>query len=438
MISRRHAHIVCLLFIASILLPQGVGFKLPGGLPNMDLPRLAIIALQAVFLAHVLYRGKFAVPAPRTLLLLFALTFWQIVSAYFSASPSNSLMWALGNGLSYWGFGFALIVFLGSEKYRPLVVKTLTLVGFVIAAWSTIELLTQHKLVPYRNIWSNAEYELFSTALRRRIPTLDRLYDNLYITPYMSIGPFANQSALAAVICALGGFTFIRPKMRVVSTLCSVGLFALSVLGTQSRAGILAAFVMILLSTLWSKPRMKWAVLLGMGIATLATFLALTLTVGKSAVVEVARYSVQDAVSVNDETGDEETGRGFYGRFAGLMLLLSQMKQWWLFGFGPGSLLDADRVQTSIALSSDPGSFFVFFFESGLPAGLLLTAILLNSVIKGLKSEDLNVRAATLGIIGFGVTSLSSIVPHGWGITIFLAGLIESWSREKGPTKMTA
>src|SRR5437773_294022 len=86
------------LFCCAVLLPQGVGFKLAPALPNIDLPRLAMLALLGLFVFQA-PKIRFTIfnNAPRTLTMLLALAAWQFLCAFVSASPKWSAIWAIGN-----------------------------------------------------------------------------------------------------------------------------------------------------------------------------------------------------------------------------------------------------------------------------------------------------------------------------------------------------
>ncbi|MBI3954323.1 MAG: hypothetical protein HY330_07400, partial [Chloroflexi bacterium] len=179
----RASTVALVLLGLAVLLPQGIGFRLPQGLLNLDLPRLAMVALVALFFLRTLGSGRLAINgAPRTLTLLLLLAAWQLVSALASEAPGASLVRAIGNALTIWLFAFAFISLAGADSQRPRVVKTLTIIGILLAAWSIFELVTQTKLFPHRNIWEGDELLRFSTTLRRVYPSLD------IQLPYMSIG----------------------------------------------------------------------------------------------------------------------------------------------------------------------------------------------------------------------------------------------------------
>lgn len=412
----QYSTVALILFVLSILLPQGVGFRLPGGLPNLDLPRLAVLVLLGLFFLKGLSSGRISINgAPRTLTLLFLLSVWQFISALVAESPSEAMIWAVGNTCNFWLFAFAIISLAGHKIKHHQVAKAFATAGIILAVWSIVELITQKKIFALRNIWAESELQLFSTTLRRVYPSLG------IELPLMSIGPFATNHALSGALCALGGFLiFYQCKLGKRCWITTV-IFILAIMATQSRTGIIAATLMILISIIWDKSGMKRFLPL---IIVTAMFLIAIVWLDLE---QIIAYSFR----FSDFTGEKESVGTVAARAFGLQLLFEQIDKWWLFGAGPGSLFDSDRVISSIKIYSDPGSFFAFFVESGLPAGLMLSWLILTSIVDGIRSADLFTRAATIGIIGFSVTALVSLNPFGWGITLVLAGMVESWS--KGP-----
>lgn len=402
------------LFAGAILLPQGVGFRSAAGLPNVDLPRLCMLGAILLLLLRAGSSGSFPIRgAQRTMGLLAALAVWQVVAAVWSESPRASVIWAVGNLLTMWLYALAIISLAAGERHRERVVRMLTTVAVILAAWSVIELVTQHKLVPVRNLWSGAEGVRFSTSLRRLIP------GSTIVLPLMSIGPFAVNLTLAGALCALGGFLLVAAgKTRRIHRV-HVALFILGVLATQSRVGVLAMAAMLLANSRWvgSRRERRRALFITIAVAFVAVLMGGEgLRLAMSAALEGARAGA-------------ESGGSLGTRLANLRLVAEQFRNWWLVGFGPGSLFDADRVVTSVRLMGDLGSYFAFFLESGLPTGVMMTLLMLASVRDGLRSRVAETRAAAVGLIGFWITALSSITPWGWGMALALAGFVESWAR---------
>ncbi len=418
--KRTATRLTMALFAGSILLPQGVGLPLPGGLPNLDLPRLAMLAVILLLVVKVTSTGRLDVRgAPRTLTLLAALSVWQMVSAAASEAPRGATVWALGNLLTTWLFAFAVISLAGGMKRREQVVRVLTVVAVLLSLWSVAEMVTQHKLVPVRNLWSGEESQSFSTSLRRLIP------GSSIALPLISIGPFAVNLTLAGVLCTLAGFLLVRGRTSARWHRFHIALLALALFATQSRAAILAFAVMVVinLAAIGTLRERRRLIMVVAG--------ALVLLLGGTQLWLALSTAYADAIAADSSSGS------LGSRVGGLRLLADQFNRWWLVGFGPGSLFDGDRVPTSIQVFSDPGSYFAFFVESGLIAGLMLTALVVLSVRDGLRSRMVETRGAALGLIGFWITTLSSITPWGWGIALALAGLVESWTRGERRSRLS-
>lgn len=409
----RLSTITLLLLGGAVLLPQGVGIRSPGGLPNFDLPRLCALGVIGLFLIRSLITGRMPLRgAPRTLGLLVFIALWQVVAALSSASPAASLMWAGGNALTMWLFAIASISLVGGHEYRARVARTITIVALLLSAWSVLELVTQRKLVPVRNLWRADELgQSFSTTLRRLIPGTS------IMLPYMSIGPFSQNLTLAGALCGLGGFLVAR-RGRQRASRSRIALFITAVLATQSRVGTLAmAFMLFMSSSGKRRYRDRWRLMV-----TAAVVVLLIAFIGGNQI----RMAVQEALS---DAGSSQSVGSFSMRFRSLQFLLAAAGDWWLVGYGPGSILDADRVVTSVQTLSDPGSYFAFYLESGMPTGLAVTLIMFASIRNGLRSATTESRAAAVSLAGFWVTTLSSITPWSWGMALAIAGFVEGWTR---------
>lgn len=404
--------VTLLLFAGAILLPQGIGVRSPAGLPNVDLPRLSAIGVIVLLVLRLLTTGRVRLgQAPRTLVLLAFVACWQLVAALASDSPAASAMWALGNALTIWLFAFAAISLIGGDATRPRVVRMITILALILSAWSVFELVTQQKVFPSRNLWSG-EGTKFSTSMRRLIP------GSTIMLPFMSLGPFALNLTLAGALCAVGGFLLRRESGRRPRR-WRIALFVLAVLATQSRAGIIAMAVMLMINSGGaSRFRERWRLMVMTG-----GVIAIALFFGGERVWLAVQTAFRDAGSGESSAGSFST------RFANLQSIIEGVGTWGLVGYGPGSIFDADRVVTSVKVIGDPGSYFAFFLESGLPAGLAITVIMFVSVREGLRSKLPETRAAAVGLIGFWITTLSSITPWSWGMALALAGFVEGWTR---------
>ena len=364
----------------------------------MDLPRVAILGVLLLLATKSILTGRFALRgARRTLTLLVGLAVWQVLSAITADARGGALTWAVGNILTMWGFAIAVTSLTGGADQRARVARVLVLLATILALWSIGELVTQHKLFPTRNLFIESG-QRFSTTLRRLIPGSRGI-----ILPYMSIGPFASSLSFAGVLCALGGFLLVATEKARRSTIrLRVAMFVAAVMATQSRVGVLAAAAMLAGTTLWGRSReRRWT------LPVAATMVATILMLGGSQL----RLAFQTAYS-GVVAGEES--RGSLGRrLRNLEAMRDDFGEWWLLGFGPGSLFDADRVASSVQLFTDPGSLFAFFLESGMPAGLMLTVLVVTSIRTGSRSQIAEARAAAIGLLGFSITTLSSITP--WG-----------------------
>lgn len=412
---------------ASILLPQGVGLRLAPSLPNLDLPRFMMLAMLALLLTQA---PKFDASAfrhaPRTLGLLIGISIWHFLSATASSSPRWSMLWAIGNVITYWGFAFAVIVLAGPIVREQKLAHVLLALAALLALWSAFEFITQIRVIAERNIYAGAEHVLYSPSLRRRV-----LVNGVEIAmPIMSIGPYAINLTLGAVLCALGGFLLVRHYVSNVLYILAVTLFVFAILSTQSRVAAIATGLMLLIAFVWATSRRDRIYIVLSSIAAVAIFV---LIFGPSDFLLAFGNKFFGGVILNGDVAQSGSAPGDSGtvqaRWYGLTLLWEQIGKFWLLGYGPGSVSDAARTGTTLGFYSDQGSFFGFFLELGLVGGSMIAIALLASMVEGIRSRDAKTRAAALGLIGFSVTTLSSVTPWGWGVALVLAGLVESWAR---------
>lgn len=402
------------LFAGSVLLPQGVGLPLPGGLPNLDLPRLAVVALVSLFLLRTFLTGQVNLGgAPRTMAMLALLAVWQVISAY-STGSTGSMIWAVGNAVSFWGFGIACISLMQPNVERDRVIRMLFWVIVILAVWSVFEMVTQQKVFPTRNLWTGGGR--FSTTLRRVIPgAIVRL-------PLMSIGPYAVNLTLGGALCTLGGFLVLRPYQTGARKLLAYSLFFAAVLATQSRAALLAVTVMLILMIFFEQ-RMRHRVIM---LSSLVAVAAALFLMAAPKIILLIRYMRWEAMA-----GAEVMGGSAGARLMGMGMLVEQVDKWWLFGTGPGSVGDTDRVSGGVQYMSDAGHLVGTYVETGLIGGSLLMFLLLFSIRDGVMSKDPYLRAAAVGLVGYFITAMISVTPWNLATALVVAGVAESWRKQE-------
>lgn len=425
------------LLMGVLLLPHGVGIKPPLELPKLDLPRLSMLAMLGTAAIYLILRparlALFRV-APRTMTLLAFIAIWQLVSAVMMGRGLWSYYWVIGSFIGFWGFATAFLLLAGQPEYRPMVVRALVIAVVLLVLWSVLEFVTQEKLVYYRNLYAADPTSRYWPRLRRA--------GELGTFPIMSFGPYSLPHILAAVLCALGGFMIVGPiKRGALWYFVGSLLLTIAILSTQNRVGIIA-FAGLTAAGLYLQKtwRSRFATACG-GVLGLLLFVALFGGVDNFKTVFLyqvdAKVSVTDiykkAGNVGEGNVGGETLASAQGRLAGVAIFFSQADKWWLFGQGPGSAFNNERVPTGIAVIGDMGSFFMFMAESGLPVGIALTIIMACSLRQGLRSEDWAVRSAALGVGSFWLFSLAGVGLYGWTICLVLAGLVEAWSRQKSP-----
>lgn len=429
------------LLLGVLLLPQGVGFRVPFEFPRLDLPRIAALGLftiVGIYLVCSHQRSELFRIAPRTFALFVFIPIWQTVSAVAAGTGIWSYYWVIGNFVSFWGFAIAFVILVGHRENHALVVRALVTVGVVLALWSGLEFITQTKLVSYRNLYDgDPSARGFSYIMRRRIHGMDEL-------PYMSLGPYYIHHVLAAVLCTLGGFLILGQDRRSpVWQLIGSFLLTFAILATQSRAGFLAFIVLVLLCVYLLPSWHSRFAILGGGIIALTLFVPLFGGLnnfkiafmhhifGSSSILDIFGGIQAGSQDVRQEVSILASAQG---RIAGLFTLFSQIDQWWLFGTGPGSMINQERFTPTIISYSDQGSFIWFVVESGLPFGIALTVAMVTSLYQGLRSNDWWMRSAAAGVGSFWVFSLIQVGLPSWGIAMVLTGLIEAWSKRGEPS----
>lgn len=392
---------------------------------------LAMLVTASVFFILNPRRFSFFQVAPRTIALFVFISIWQMISAFMAGSGIWSYYWAFGNLISFWGFAAAFLMLAGDQKYRHMVVRALIVMAVILALWSALEFITQAKLVTNRNLYvGDPSTRGFSYLMRRGI-------HGVGLFPYMSLGPYFLHHILAAVLCALGGFLILGPDKRgALWYFLGSLLLTFAIFSTQSRTG-LVAFAALTMTGIYMLQtwRSRFAVVTG-GIVGLALFISLFggmndfvtafmhNVIGKASIMDIFGRVQAGLPSVLEEVGTAE------GRLAGLIVLFSQIDQWWLFGTGPGSMFNQERIMPGITGYSEQGSFIWFMVESGLPVGIMLAFGMAASIRQGLCSEDWRIRSAALGVISFWVFSLIHVALQSWVIGMVLTGLIEAWSRQ--------
>lgn len=442
--SRNYGAVIAIAFlVGTLLLPHGVGIRLPLELPKLDLPRLCMLAMVVTAGMYlILHPRRFALfkVAPRTMALLAFIAIWQLVSALTAGKGLWSYYWVFGSIIAFWGFATAFLLLAGHPESRPRVIRALVAVAVLLALWSVLEFVTQEKLVAYRNLYA-------ADPAARYWPRLHRAGE-FGDFPFMSFGPYSLHHNLAAVLCALSGFLIMGPIKRaalwyfVGSLLLTVAIFS-----TQSRTGVVAFAALVMAGLYLQKAwRSRLATACG-GVLGLILFVSLFGGVDAFKTVFLHQTDAKStAVSLFNnaylapqrELGEHQAPKyepgedvaSAQGRLVGLAMFFYQAEKWWLFGQGPGSSFNAERIASDVIPYADIGSFFMFMEESGLPIGFALSIIIAFSLRQGLRSEDWAVRSAALGVGSFWLFSMAGVGLYGWTVLLVLAGLIEAWSRQ--------
>lgn len=406
------AFLILLFFGLSLLLPHGVGFQHPFGLPNIDLPRLAVLSLNLAALSLVVqFRRQLACflePAPPIQWLLILIGVWQFIAAAFSSSPKGAFLWAFGNWLTLWGLAFVIIAAGQSRDYWGALVAILKIVVLIVMIWATLEWVTQERIITYRNTWSE---DVLQNSLE-----LKRLYR-------LSVGPYPNNHYLVLILCSLGGFVLGSRRGYLLKS----SLLVAAVASTGAAAGFAAFFVM-LVANLFLGKRLAAAWPLFLFVALMATIAVTDLT-PYAFLTSGIDSATHTPLTLDDRGTSAPIHPGsLQARLMNTWSVFLQTLQHPLFGFGPGAVGDMARVHTSLQSSTDLGSLFLHIAESGLTVGFALLAALGISLVRGYRSRAPEPRAAALGLAGFVIVSMSSPVTYFWGLAFVLCGVIGFYS----------
>lgn len=382
------------------LLPHGIGFSHPFGLPNIDLPRLALFGFHA-FALRALYlnapQDLFSGSIGRARAALLFMGFWQFLAALFSVAVGGSFISAIANWLNIFGLAFLVI----SQRFfcekRDQWANIFLTIGLILTLWALGEALLQERFITHRNTWS-ADMLDYSVRLRR-----------LYL---LAIGPYPNNQYLGIALCAFSGFLLRSSRYKIV---IGIGL-SVGLLSTAFVAGWLAFMLILLLNLSFSADRKN-----------IGEWLPLVVFLGGLALIW--RVGIPDGNVIDTDWAflgnDDADNRGsFAARWRGLVYASSQILSHPLMGFGPGAIGDIKRVPTTLVLSTDLGSWPVFFIESGLPVGILVFVLVSVAIVTGLRSRDELAISSALGLTGIAVTGLSSPVSYFWGLAFVMCGAV--------------
>src|SRR5437867_4804685 len=221
---------VLFLLAAFLVLPHGIGFDHPFGLPSLDLPRLSALLLNLVALSIFIHQIRNAkelfLPAPQVQVCLVLIGGWQVLAASASASPKGSLMWGLANWVMLWGLAFSVNAMSQFDGFSEQLIKLLKAVAIILALWALGEWVTQGRVVTFRNTWPG---DVLLNSLE-----LKRIYR-------LSIGPYPCNHYLGIVLCTLGGFLLMDRRRLLLGFLLLGG-----VLSTGFVAGFVAFAIMLI------------------------------------------------------------------------------------------------------------------------------------------------------------------------------------------------
>ena len=394
---------VLFLLTAFLVLPHGIGFDHPFGLPSLDLPRLSALLLNLVALSIFIHRirnaKKLFLPAPQVQVCLVLIGAWQVLAALASATPKGSLIWALGNWVMLWGLAFSVNAMSQFDGFSEQLIKMLKAVAIILALWAWGEWVTQDRVVTFRNTFPP---HVLANSLE-----LNRMYR-------LSIGPYPCNHYLGILLCTLGGFLLMDRRRLLLGSLLIGG-----VLSTGFVAGFVGFAIMLVLFGGLSR---SWLAVIFLSVLLACTVTAITLgqPTGLQLPLE-APYAYLLAGSDNMSSPIMRIRNNEH--------MLHQALAHPILGFGPGAVGDPARVPSALEFWTDTGGIIVHIVESGYIVGVVMIFILCMSIWKGIRSRDSISQGGALGLIGFAFTQLSTPIAFFWGIAFIICGLIEYRAR---------
>lgn len=399
----------------TILLPQGVGFKFGVSMPNLDLPRLACLITELLGLIFILInfkrisKGDFIGNVSRNTYGLILLCFIAELVSSLNATQSYSYIWLIGDTVQIYALAFIVLFICQVERVgEALTIRYFMAVGIILGIWLVAEVIFNKHFIYNRNLWTQETlYHLHS---------LKRFF-------IMPMGPYAYiQSFLYAICLFLGGTIFQNGRKRFFFIIFILCLLILS----QMISALFLCIILIIYLFVNSKMKEFLLATLILSLLIFSIFIFFPPNNISYTSVHYLWYAF-------------DGGRGSISyRVDNLVYLFNRVieESNFLNGFGMGALRDMNRVPTNIYLKgyefrTDPGSFFIWFFEGGLLLWLSYFALFMNAVLFAFKSSTSSEKYLCGGIAGFFIISLSSQSPYLWGQLIIFIGMLEYFVRRR-------
>jgi len=265
------------------------------------------------------------------------------------------------------------------------------------------------------------------------------LYSNLTRIWIIPIGPYVYVKALAMALILFGPIAYLYNKqLGKKHAIIWFFLFIFSIISVQTISALFAMFNMFILYLIYHNRRIVLYFFI-----VVPTLIFLIYLFIPSAVIEQLNKSPDAEVccSAVDYYFDyyifDHPTSSINVRFMNLKILfLNWFENWkWLFGWGNGSLGDPERVVSSIfddyVPTIIPGSFFIWFLESGIFVGMFIFFILLRAIIIGLNSHNDILIMMAISLVGYFTMMLSTINSKILGPALVICGLIEYFSRKR-------
>ena len=436
-------------FCLAIILPQGIGIRFSSYLPHIDLPRIFIVSI--LILGGVLFLvGRWrrcAQEAPVSCSILIVMAIWFLITACLSTSPKASILFVLRVLMigPLYAIAFCALADKTShnnERYFFWILLTTGILIFI----ASFEFISQTYLIP-----SSLRTSFYDNSFYRRvIECLQRRGNGI-----LSRGPYVSQHDFGGVLCVFSGFAWwiLENRKKFGIIFAAMYIIAIYAVGTRS---VTIAVVLSMVTWLISRKSIKNAkrLLLVLLIAAIVItlklsparartgfFLTSDITNMEQLTPEKQKIDSAKAAEITEKLSlsllpHEPSEKFFYNtgtigiRLTGALINIDRAKHWWLFGYGPGAFLMADKVASVAAQYGDPGLLLAFMFESGLFMAALFGVLIIRSLWLGLRNTESGAWAPALGVLAWTVFSLSSGALWPMLPALVMTVLVEIWSNK--------
>lgn len=403
------------ILIGIFLTPHGMGYRFTFG--HVDIPRFIVLSVTAIWFVSLL-RGFFKSKMIKLKMInldpdtisIGALVILILMSAITSSSIFASSILAVQLSLLFFVFGFAYVRLFDQNQNNCQLNKAIAFIFAILFLFSVYEIVFQTYLIPHHfrtSFWGIAGFEWIMSRVLYRSGTI------------LAQGPFMWNHDLSGLCAAGSGVILYMIDKSKIWGLLSTLFFVALLIATGTRAAFYGVAVAFFLYSAWSK---NYTYVLYFFLSVLV--LELLFKTGHDITnpifyngdintywidhIEPLKKTSLMFSELHPIVGPILAEMGPVGiKIMGFWLNLTQIDEWWLLGYGFGSLQRPSLIFSTAIQYDDPGLIQLIFLESGLLAGSLLVFILIRSTLLSLKYEATKYNA--VGITAWSIFALSSL-----------------------------